>query len=234
MDKMITKILNRLASILNKPQPASPLEDDGERVDIDMTKSVDFDKFNIYQKSHYNRYKFARGYVEEGFTVADLACGTGYGTVMLSEKAKKATGLDINNHVIEEIRRRYSEKLNVEFDCKSLLHIDYENLFDLIVSFETIEHFEEREIDDIFKKFNFALKPSGNIVFSTPYMQEMTPEAIEMGFHKTFYIDEKKINKWLSDSGLVIKEIFYQNYKTHAIDKNLEEKDFIICVASKQ
>jgi hypothetical protein len=54
-----------------------------------------------------------------------------------------------------------------------------------------------------------------------------------MGFHKTFYIDEKKIKNWLSQASFKLEYYKYQNYKTHIIKNNLKEKDFIICIAKK-
>jgi 2-polyprenyl-3-methyl-5-hydroxy-6-metoxy-1,4-benzoquinol methylase len=152
---------------------------------------------------------------------------------MLAEKSKKVIGVDLNEKVIKQIRIRYKNIKNVEFVNANLLELKYESCFDTIVSFETIEHLEESNIRQLFHVFSRALKPGGKFIFSTPYLQEKSPEAIAMGFHLTFYIDETKINKWLSDNGLVPDLFKYQNYQTHDIVDELNEKDFIICVARR-
>ena len=64
-------------------------------------------------------------------------------------------------------------------------------------------------------------------------MQEQSEVAVKMGFHLTFYIDEEKIEKWLKSAGFSVETINYQNYATHDITADLEQKDFIICIAKK-
>jgi cyclopropane fatty-acyl-phospholipid synthase-like methyltransferase len=126
---------------------------------------------------------------------------------------------------------RYKDVQNIEFVQANLLGLNYESLFDYIVSFETVEHLQEEDIPELFRVFSRALKSGGTLIFSTPYMQEMTVEAINMGFHLSFYIDEVKIKRWLSAGNFVCEYFKYQNHQTHNIEDHLDKKDFIICVA---
>jgi 2-polyprenyl-3-methyl-5-hydroxy-6-metoxy-1,4-benzoquinol methylase len=211
-----------------------PLESNGERIEIDISNNkINFNQLDFYQKSHYRRYEFALTVLTPAGITGDFACGSGYGSVMLSQKSTKVIGMDINQHVVEQIAKRYGKIENVEFVQSNLLNLTYTSLFDNIVSFETIEHLKEEDIPDLFKAFSRALKPGGRLIFSTPYMQERSPEAVDMGFHLTFDIDEKTINKWLMENGLQAEIIKYQNYEDHIIEDNIEKKDFIICVARK-
>ena len=82
------------------------LEGNGERVDIILKQYVDFDKLDMYQKSHYCRYEFAKKYITQNSVCGDFACGTGYGSIMLANKAKKVVGADINLKVINEVKKR--------------------------------------------------------------------------------------------------------------------------------
>jgi len=207
------------------------LEDKGERVDINLNRRRFFYEQN--EKCHLNRYLFASSLMRGYETVGDIACGSGYGSVILSQKARYVIGVDVNKRVINEITRRYHKIRNLQFIEADLLNIDKENFFDCIVSFETIEHFPEVDIGKIFNIFHKALKVNGRLIFSTPYMQEKSKQAIKMGFHKTFYINEEKIKKWLGNRFL-IELLMYQNYKTCKIEQDLKEKDFIIVVAKKQ
>lgn len=212
---------------------SNPLGGNGERVDIQLNKGIAFDAMDIYQKNHWKRYEFAKGILSNGEVCGDFACGTGYGSIFISDKVAKVIGADINSRVIEEISIRYNDYKNIKFLNENLLSLSFKGYFNTIISFETLEHFKELDIKKLMIIFNQALKHDGKLIFSTPYMQEQSEEAIKMGFHLTFYIDEAKIKKWLVKSGFEIVSIKYQNYDTHLIENELKKKDFIICVATK-
>ncbi len=211
--------------------PEANLDGNGERVDIFYKEDVKFDELGTTQKSHYKRYEYAKSIISPGKTVGDFACGTGYGSIMLSEKSDRVIGVDIDEKVIEQVKVRYKNRKNVEFVHANLLDLKYQSLFDYIVSFETIEHLKEDDILKLFGIFSRALKPGGTLILSTPYIQERSPAAINMGFHLTFYIDEAKIKQWLSANNLIPELLKYQNYQTHNVEDHLDKKDFIICVA---
>ncbi|MDC0408587.1 class I SAM-dependent methyltransferase [Flavobacteriaceae bacterium] len=116
---------------------------------------------------HLSRYKFASKYVKNKL-VADVACGTGYGTRVLLEdgEALKCIGVDIDEKAILYARKKHCTR-GSEF-----IHSSAENLpfktesFDAIISFETLEHV----IDDskLINEFNRILKPNGLLIISTP------------------------------------------------------------------
>lgn len=212
---------------------SNPLGGNGERVDIQLQTNFNFNKLDVYQKNHLKRYEFAKELIDVGAVCGDFACGTGYGSVLIADKANKVIGADIDSKVVNTIQVRYKEKANVNFLNENLLNLNFNNLFDTILSFETIEHFEEDDIRLLLKIFANALKEKGQLIFSTPYMQEKSEGAMKLGFHLTFDINEKKIEDWLDEAGLKIESFHYQNYDTHFVKKVLERKDFIICIAQK-
>lgn len=212
---------------------SNPLGDNGERVDIQLNKSVDYDKMDIYQKNHWKRYEFAKEIINTNDICGDFACGTGYGSILIADKASTVIGADLNSLVIEKIQERYSSFKNVHFLNENLLNLSYTDYFDSIISFETLEHFNEGDIEKLLLFYCKALKENGRLIFSTPYLQEQSEEAMKMGFHLTFYINEEKIKKWLKEAGLNLNFVKYQNYDSHLIESNLEKKEFIICVAGK-
>ena len=209
------------------------LDGDGERVDINYYK-IRYENFDMYQKSHYHRYKFAQNYIKNTDVVGDFACGSGYGTMMLAEKAKQVIGVDFNEEVVYYISERYAKQQKASFVANNLLNIDYEDVFDVIVSFETVEHLTEDNIVKLFDKYNKALKKGGRIIFSTPYNQEESEAAIKMGFHLTFYIVEETIYKWMENAGFEIESVKYQSYEEHEVCDSLEKKVFIICTGKKR
>lgn len=205
------------------------LENNGERMDINYYQ-LDYNNLDMYQKSHYKRYEMAKSRLTQSEEVGDMACGSGYGSMMLLESCKNVCGVDIDPLTINEIQNRYQKENKVSFIQKNLLDINFINIFDTIVSFETIEHFLEDDIKKLIFNFYTALKPNGQIILSTPYNQ-IDCDASRR-WHKTFYITELKIKELLNPY-FEIKEIFYQNYQTHEIEKNLDQKHFIICIAKK-
>ncbi len=212
---------------------SNPLGGNGERVDIQLQLPFNFDNLDIYQKNHYKRYEFAKDLIDIGDVCGDFACGTGYGAVLISDKASQVIGADLDSVVISTIKERYLHKKNIQFLNINLLNLGFYNFFDKIISYETIEHFYEKDILQIFNIFFLALKSNGIFIFSTPYMQERSEAAEKLGFHLTFYLGEEKISKMLNQSGFELILFKFQNYETHNIENDLEKKDFIICVAKK-
>lgn len=213
-------------------QSSQHLTNDGERVYLNIIDKIPFKHFSKYQKSHYKRYQFATSLLSSKY-IGDFACGTGYGSVLLSQNNNTVLGIDIDDTVINSISSLYSQFPRVSFINKDLLQLDYNLKFDAIVSFETIEHFSEDSITSLLKRFSNSLKYNGLLIFSVPYLQEASPDAIKMGFHKTFLIDENRIQNWFKSIPITITDFFYQNYKNHSLKKHLKKKDFIICIGKK-
>jgi 2-polyprenyl-3-methyl-5-hydroxy-6-metoxy-1,4-benzoquinol methylase len=209
------------------------IDNGGERVDIIYDKKLNTGTLDMYQKSHFARYEFAKKHIKKNSVCGDFACGTGYGSVMIAGKAKKVIAVDKDAKVISEIKKRYQEIKNVEFVRSDLLKLKLKRIFDYIISFETLEHFSQKDIIQLLNLYHHILKPSGTVIFSTPYMQEDTVAAKKMGFHKTFFIGEGKINTWLLRTGFKPNSYKYQNYQTHTVLNNPKIKDFIICIAKK-
>lgn len=209
------------------------LSDGGERIDIRYSPTNNFDAFDINQKSHFKRYEFARTLLKATEVVGDFGCGTGYGTCMLAEKAQRVIGGDINDHVVRSIQKRYRGITNIEFIVADITALPYQNFFDSIVSFETIEHLDESVAESAFKSFFQSLKPGGLFIFSTPFLQRNDANAARKGFHKIFDIDEKKIAAWLTRSGFDLESFLYQSNLTHVVTESNLQSDFIICIARK-
>lgn len=188
--------------------------------------NMDYNKFDMYQKSHFKRYVMAKRMLKDSDVVGDMACGSGYGSLMLSENCSEVCGVDIDGKTITEINKRYEKEKKVTFHNQNLLDIEFENKFDVIISFETIEHFEESDVNKLMNSFHRSLKSTGTLIFSTPYNQVKCQAS--MKWHKTFYITEEKIPKLL-DRYFEVEDVWYQDYITHDLNGSLNKKNFIIC-----
>ncbi len=115
------------------------------------------------EAEHIHRYLFAAPLCE-GRDVLDIACGEGYGAALLSTVASSVVGVDIDEPTIEHARRVYPE---VEFEPGSCDDIPYmRDSFDVVVSFETIEHIEDH--DKFLREVRRVLRPGGLFICSTP------------------------------------------------------------------
>lgn len=127
---------------------------------------------NRIQADHYARYTFAREYVKS-CTVLDLACGEGYGSKIL-DSAAKYVGVDINSELIADAQTRYASS-KVSFEPGNAESYSNELEFDVITSFETIEHVEN--YSRVFKTYHRCLKNSGTLLLSTPNRTVTSPRA---------------------------------------------------------
>jgi SAM-dependent methyltransferase len=212
-----------------RPNEPEHLGNGGERMDIDY-HDMPWERMDIYQRSHFMRYRFAQEQMQTEHVIADMACGSGYGTMMLAERSREAHGYDIDGHTIAAVKRRYARFSKVAFHKKNLLHLEALAQFDQIVSFETVEHFPPEQLDALFQIFHRALKPGGRVIFSTPYDQEDSPASRR--FHQTFHIKEGTLESLLRGR-FAIEKFLYQNYDHHELADSLDQKHFIICLARR-
>lgn len=113
---------------------------------------------------HKERYLFAIPSVKNKI-VLDVACGTGYGTDLLVRKgkSKKVIGLDYDKKTISECKKTCKGEF-IEGDATNLPFED--NYFDIVVSFETIEHIIDYNL--FLKEIKRVLKKDGLVIMSTP------------------------------------------------------------------
>ena len=129
----------------------------GERLETYITNEI--------MVEHIHRYAIACELVQNK-KVLDIACGEGYGSYLMANDAFSVTGIDINSIVIEKAREKY-KKSNLQFLQGAAEKIPVEDhVFDIVVSFETIEHLENHQL--IFNEIKRVLKPEGVLIISTP------------------------------------------------------------------
>ena len=122
---------------------------------------------NYWRVDHLSRYIFALSLCR-GKTVLDAACGLGYGAAMMANNgAEKVIGVDNSATAIESAAKRYAGQ-NVSFEVADLeqpLPLA-ESSFDLIVSFETLEHLEQTQsaLDNLAR----VLSEDGILIISVP------------------------------------------------------------------
>jgi SAM-dependent methyltransferase len=155
----------------------SSLSYTGERVVPGKTPTLQF-------VEHLLRYRFAARSVV-GTKVLDVACGTGFGSSILAEKAGYVVGIDNSFETIQYAYQNYSIP-NLSFsvaDCRMLPMRS--RSFDLAVMFEAIEHISDPE--QCLSEIRRILHARGILIISTPNATRPM-KAIEE--HNPFHLKE--------------------------------------------
>lgn len=136
---------------------------------------------------HWHRYLFAREHVSNK-RVLDVASGEGYGSALLSERAATVVGVDISIDAVRHAHRQYVTEMrsNLGYLCASCSNIPLpEASFDIIVSFETIEHMAEHPA--FMQEVDRLLAPGGMFIISSPNRVEYTERT---GYKNEFHVKE--------------------------------------------
>lgn len=136
------------------------------------------------RQEHVHRYGWVRAFVQ-GKRVLDVACGEGYGSAMLAEVADTVVGVDVSPEVIVHANQRYKRR-NLRFVHGDAAALDLPDRgFDIVVSFETIEHLTAQQamLDGIKR----VLSPGGMLIISSPNKKVYTDLA---GHHNEFHVKE--------------------------------------------
>lgn len=131
----------------------------GEQV---IPEEMSFDPREL--QAHLARYVWALQFCQ-GKKALDAACGAGYGTQILSYVAKSAWGMDRSAECIEYAEKKYSTPRTL-FTQGDVLNGFATNFFDVVVSFETIEHLDlpGKFLHNVYD----ALVPGGLFIASAP------------------------------------------------------------------
>jgi len=162
----ITIVLEKIPEHAHKKYPLSALAAERD-LHMDMLREV-----GERSDAHVARYLWAEKYVRQGDRVLDAACGLGYGSYALAElsKASEITGIDGSDYGVDYARENFcplSPKLDFFGGYLPECLAKYpDGHFDVIVSFETLEHVEHPEA--LLTEFYRLLSPGGRIVVSVP------------------------------------------------------------------
>jgi len=148
----------------------------------------------IYQ-CHLARYNFALIHARNK-KVLDASCGCGFGTDILYDICKDILGVDISEEAIEYARKRYRGRFEVIDLDRDFPGED----FDIVVSFETMEHLDNPDffIENVkkhSKEFLFSIPIGGvNRFHKKLYSREDIKNLAEKHFKKTRWNIQRGMN----------------------------------------
>lgn len=161
-----------------------------ERLFFDRRKRNELNEvFWCHMGRYAHAYNVARTQAQAAvrpLRVLDAACGTGYGTFFLSRGGHNCSGVDFDPEAIEFCRRFYGRP-HCRFEQGTVLEFPFDDdTFDLVVSFETIEHLSQDHQEKFIAEIERVLKPSGQVVLSAP----VQPGGMTSPSHNTFHLYE--------------------------------------------
>src|SRR5271157_1171817 len=192
-EEKLSRVESRLKDeIVQKLYERNIVSGQGERYDPIQT--------NLFYDDlcHIPRHEFAMNYVLKEDTVLDIACGVGYGTAMLGSVSQASFGVDISQVAIQYAKVMYSRS-NTKFVVGDFF--DNSITADVVVSFETLEHLNGQNFNDIL--LELASFSRRLVIGSVPY-QELSGNN---HFHVSFNLDERNFEV-LSTLGDI--SFFYQ------------------------
>jgi len=159
-------------------------------------------------------------------SILDAACGTGKYWPILLTSARRFTGIDQSQAMLDRATRKYPQVRVKKF---GLQEIHYQEAFDLILCIDAMEMVFPEDWPLVLGNFLRALKPSGSLYFTVEIadpaviehdyqasIDQGLPVVIgesvigsgdgedEGGYH--YYPSMEQVHKWLLEAGFVIKE----------------------------
>jgi ubiquinone/menaquinone biosynthesis C-methylase UbiE len=116
----------------------------------------------------------------------DLGCGTGLELVEIYKKFPeiKVTGIDLTQKMLDKLNKKFKNK-NIKLINANYFEYDFGiNLYDIIISYETLHHFGHEEKIKLYKKIFSALISNGQYI-ECDYVVEKQEE-------EDFYFFENK------------------------------------------
>ena len=164
---------------------ASALPFTGERFTPECVREIWYE--------HWHRYAFAARFAP-GKRVLDAACGEGYGAALLSRTAADVVGVDVDAASVAHARARYGARPHLHYEQADATALPFPpSSFDLVVSFETLEHLAAQE--QLVAGFARVLAEDGLLLISSPDKLTYSDQA---GFRNEFHVRELYRDELLS------------------------------------
>lgn len=140
-------------------------EEEGWEPNLGGERVVEGIHYGWLMKDHLARYNFASKYTR-GKRILDVATGTGYGANILRKNgAREVVAVDREQGALDYATKRYGTD-GLTWMNGDAYALPFDKEFDVVVSFETIEHLKEPE--RFVEQCKKSIKPGGLYVVSTP------------------------------------------------------------------
>jgi 2-polyprenyl-3-methyl-5-hydroxy-6-metoxy-1,4-benzoquinol methylase len=133
----------------------------------EIAESLSPERLNLNKKNLEN---FANLFIKSGMNVLDAACGSGYGSNIISKKAKSVLSLDYSWPAIKFAKENFKSK-KISFMKTNIMNFKFNRKFDAIISVETLEHLNKEDglkwLQNCYKNLN----KNGIFICSSPLLR---------------------------------------------------------------
>lgn len=156
----------------------------------DFVERIAVHSGDLFYQEHLARYEFARSHMRPGLTL-DIACGTGYGTELLSRSADVCViGADVHLPALVKARNEFADRWYIATSGTALPFASA--VFDNVVTLETIEHIQSDEA--YLGELARVLQPGGTCILSTPDRLYSERHNLTNPFHVREYSETELLN----------------------------------------
>lgn len=193
----------------------------------------DEDNINDNEERHLSRYIFASNFIKKDSSILDCACGSGYGSKILSMESKKVLGVDLSQDAIDFANKNNCSD-NIEFIQEDIGKLDLEDdSLDAVVSIETLEHVPHEIFLRFLEKVSKILKSGGVFIGSSPMLRYKNGKPY---ITNPYHINEMPKDQFINEINQKLDN-FVVHYYYQDQDKFLplcnENTGFCIVVARK-
>lgn len=180
-------------------------------------RALEYEK--IYSKPERQEdLKRAADILQEIFAekqVLEIACGTGYWTERIAEKAISVLATDINETVIDVAKKKGMSTEQVSFEIADIYNFPVHNKFESLFGGFIWSHVLLQDLDKFLSTVNSLVRPGGTIVF-------MDNNFVEGSNHPVTKVDEHGNSfqtRKLEDNSahLVLKNFPTEQFLSHKI-----------------
>ena len=185
------------------------------------------------EQRHIHRYKFASNFIGPNDKVLDGACGSGYGSSIMSSSGANVVGIDANHEAIKFASQHYSTR-SVEFMVGEIGKLQFlDGVFDVIVSIETLEHLPNSICREYLQDIGCWLKQGGVFIASSPMLRYRDGKPyVTNPYHINEMPRDELLDMFETTLPNFIFQFFYQD-ETRFLPLSDEDSGFCILVARK-
>ncbi|HEX4837186.1 MAG TPA: class I SAM-dependent methyltransferase [Solirubrobacteraceae bacterium] len=204
-------------------------------------------EYTVIACEHIHRYDFAAALCG-GLRVLDLACGSGYGSAILTETATAVHGVDNDVATIDLAAATVGQRTAATFevaDATALLGEDLSDRYDMIVCFEALEHLNDlgSAVGGLCEQAGRGVQLIVSVPNSRAFEEENEFHVTDFGYDEAMSLlnklpDAVMVNQYLTEgsligpqgaedlrSGLINLEHAEPEYANHFIlTSNIDEK----------
>lgn len=183
---------------------------------------------------HLARYNFALNFIEENSISLDCACGSGYGSKILSSKSKKVFAIDLSHDAISFAKQKNNVS-NIEYIQNDISNLKFkESFFDNIISIETLEHIPFKNFKIFLSNINIWLKEGGLFIGSSPMLRYKDNKPFITNPYHINEMPREIFQKEIESSLRNFTIHFYYQHEKTFLPMQKENTGFCIVIARKK